>query len=173
MCTAKKTKKVEHRFFSSKSRNVEHRFFSPCQFVSANKNPLRVLGIYENINFQGNISCTSPEIRLRQSHGLTNTCFLARLRPINIWYFSASAAGASEENFSDFGENHMLISVHAPPQGSSRGCQTPSNDFREYGTLSDPTKGSRLTPSDTSRGQNTHPLGPSSTTPGRSIQCSE
>ena len=93
--------------------------------IFVNKNPLHVLGSHENINLEGNSSCTSSKIRLRQSRGLTNTCFFARPRPRNVWYFSASAAGASGENFGDFGDNHMYNSVHIPPQRSSRGAKPP------------------------------------------------
>ena len=63
--------------------------------------------------------------RLRQSHGLTNACFLARPIPRNVCYFSASAAGASEENFIDFGDVHLESYVHIPPQESSAGARPP------------------------------------------------
>ena len=87
----------------------EKRSFSlfKTQMIFVNKNPLHVLGSYENINLKGNSFCTSSKIRLRQSRGLTNTYFLARPRLRNVRYFSASAADASGENFRDFGDNHL------------------------------------------------------------------
>ena len=77
------------------------------QMIYVNKNPLHVLGSHENIDLEGISSCTSSKIRLRQSRGLTNTCFLARPRLRNVKYFSASAAGASGEKFGDFGDSHL------------------------------------------------------------------
>ena len=87
-------------------------------------------------------------------------------RSRNVCYFYASAAGASEENFSDFGDVHLGNSVHLPPSGKLGGCTTPSNDLRGYDTPSDQTRGSRPTTSDTSRGQNPHPSDPPPPSPG-------
>ena len=72
------------------------------QMIYVNKNPLHVLGSHENIDLEGISSCTSSNIRLRQSRGLMNTCFLARPRLRNVKYFSASG-----EKFGDFGDSHL------------------------------------------------------------------
>ena len=79
--------------------------------------------------------------------------FLGASQTKECLLLSTSAAGESDENFNDFGDVHLENSVHVPHQRSSgEGCTTPSNDLRGYCAPSDPARGSRLTPSDTSRG---------------------
>ena len=77
-----------------------------AQMMFVNKNPLHVLGSHENINLEGNSSLTSSKIGLRQSRGLKNTCFW-RVPDKEMSCTIASAAGASGENFGDFGDNHL------------------------------------------------------------------
>ena len=95
------------------------------QSIFLSKIRLHVFGIGIDINFEGKCSCASSKTRKRQSHGLTNGCFLARPRPINVCYFSASAAGSSEENFSDSADVHLENSNLASPQGSSGSAKLP------------------------------------------------
>ena len=64
------------------------------------------------------------------------------------FYFSVSAAGASEENFNNFDDVHLENSVHAPAQGSSEGGggARPLKRLEGYDVPSDQTRSSRLAP---------------------------
>ena len=117
----------------------------------------------------------SPKEDYANRTGSRMHVFLARPRSRNVCCFSTSTAGASEENFSDFGDAHRVDCVHVTLQGSSVGARPlkrlervrytlRSNESVEANSLENFEEVKTRTPSTRSRGQ-AYRLGPSSTAP--------
>ena len=122
-----------------------------------------MLGIGRNINSKGTAHVQAPKQDFANRTGSLIHVFLARHRP-------ASAAGASEENFSDLVDVHLENSVHVPPQENSRAARILRYPLRSSEEVEANTFGtSRGVKTRTPRRRQvglTHPLGPSSTPQG-------
>ena len=119
--------------------------------IFVNKNPLHVLGIHENINFEGNSSCTSSEIRLRQSRGLTNTCFFWRVPDQKMFGTSPRARQARAKKISA-----ILVKITGKipfmhPLREARGVPNPLKQLEGVRYPLRSNEGVEADPSDTSR----------------------